>query len=72
MHVASAGFKISRTKLGNLISGDVRVNWSTVTKNGFPLKTGDIVSVSGLGRNTDREINETRKGKFAIEIIKFK
>ncbi|CAM8992202.1 unnamed protein product [Rhodiola kirilowii] len=70
--VASAGFKISRTKLGNLISsGDVRVNWSTVTKNGFPLKTGDIVSVSGLGRIQIGEINETRKGKFAIEIIKF-
>uniref|UniRef100_A0A7N0RFI3 RNA-binding S4 domain-containing protein n=1 Tax=Kalanchoe fedtschenkoi TaxID=63787 RepID=A0A7N0RFI3_KALFE len=70
--VASAGFKISRTKLGNLISsGDVRVNWTTVTKNGFPLKTGDIVSVSGLGRIQIGEINQTRKGKFAIEIMKF-
>ncbi|XP_038689654.1 putative RNA-binding protein YlmH isoform X2 [Tripterygium wilfordii] len=49
--IASAGFKISRSKLVDLISkGDVRVNWTTVTKNGITLKTGDVVSVSGKGR----------------------
>lgn len=26
------------------------MNWSTVMKNGLTLKTGDVVSVSGLGR----------------------
>ncbi|KAH9802648.1 S4 RNA-binding domain-containing protein [Citrus sinensis] len=31
-------------------NGDVRVNWTTVTKNGTTLRTGDIVSVSGKGR----------------------
>lgn len=30
--------------------GDVRINWSTVTKNGATLKTDDVVSVSGSGR----------------------
>ncbi|CAH8363223.1 unnamed protein product [Eruca vesicaria subsp. sativa] len=70
--VASAGFKISRSKLVDLISsGDVRVNWATVTKNGTAVKTGDIVSVSGKGRLKIGEINETKKGKFAIEIIRF-
>ncbi|GMN54510.1 hypothetical protein TIFTF001_023637 [Ficus carica] len=49
--LASAGFKISRSKLVDLISnGEVRVNWTPVTKNGTVLKTGDIVSVSGKGR----------------------
>ncbi|KAL5997680.1 hypothetical protein ACLOJK_008610 [Asimina triloba] len=49
--LASAGFKISRSKLVDLISnGDVRVNWSPVTKNGTTLKSGDVVSVSGKGR----------------------
>ncbi|KAK6154349.1 hypothetical protein DH2020_008597 [Rehmannia glutinosa] len=49
--VASAGFKISRSKMANLISdGDVRVNWATVTKNNTTVKTGDIISVSGKGR----------------------
>ncbi|XVF04233.1 hypothetical protein REPUB_Repub05bG0064700 [Reevesia pubescens] len=70
--LASAGFKISRSKLVNLISnGDVRVNWTTVTKNGTTLKTGDIVSVSGKGRLKIGEINNTRKGKFAVELIRY-
>uniref|UniRef100_M4D773 RNA-binding S4 domain-containing protein n=1 Tax=Brassica campestris TaxID=3711 RepID=M4D773_BRACM len=67
--VASAGFKISRSKLVDLISsGDVRVNWATVTKNGTTVKTGDVVSVSGKGRLKIGEINETKKGKYAVEI----
>ncbi|GMI85327.1 hypothetical protein like AT1G53120 [Hibiscus trionum] len=70
--LASAGFKISRSKLVNLISnGDVRVNWATVTKNGTILKTGDIVSVSGKGRLKIGEINTTRKGKFSVELIRY-
>ncbi|GAV72307.1 S4 domain-containing protein [Cephalotus follicularis] len=70
--LASAGFKISRSKLVNLISnGDVRVNWTTVTKNGLTLKTGDIVSISGKGRLKIGDINTTRKGKFAVELIQF-
>uniref|UniRef100_A0A6N2NM80 RNA-binding S4 domain-containing protein n=1 Tax=Salix viminalis TaxID=40686 RepID=A0A6N2NM80_SALVM len=49
--LASAGFKISRSKLVDLISNkDVRVNWTTITKNNITLKTGDVVSVSGKGR----------------------
>ncbi|XP_077227687.1 RNA-binding S4 domain-containing protein [Tasmannia lanceolata] len=70
--VASAGFKISRSKLVDLISnGDVRVNWVTVTKNGATLKSGDIVSVSGKGRLKVGEIRTTRKGKFAVELIQY-
>jgi photosystem II S4 domain protein len=70
--VASAGFKISRSKLVDLISSkDVRVNWATVTKNGTIVKTGDVVSVSGKGRLKIGEINETKKGKFAVEIIRY-
>jgi RNA-binding protein YlmH len=49
--LASAGFRMSRSKLADMISGgDVRVNWKEVTKNGLCLKTGDVVSVSGKGR----------------------
>ncbi|PKI37640.1 hypothetical protein CRG98_041933 [Punica granatum] len=70
--LASAGFKISRTKLSALISsGDVRVNWATVTKSGYTLKSGDVVSVSGKGRLKIGEINATRKGKFAVELIRY-
>uniref|UniRef100_A0A803LVD2 RNA-binding S4 domain-containing protein n=1 Tax=Chenopodium quinoa TaxID=63459 RepID=A0A803LVD2_CHEQI len=70
--LASAGFKISRSKFADLISkGDVRINWSTVTKNGATLKTGDIVSVSGSGRLKIGEIVTTKKGKYAIELIRY-
>ncbi|XP_022142745.1 uncharacterized protein LOC111012786 isoform X2 [Momordica charantia] len=69
--IASAGFKISRSKLVDLISGDVRVNWTPVTKNGTTLKTGDVVSVSGKGRLKIGEINSTKKGKFSVELIRY-
>ncbi|XP_078168339.1 RNA-binding S4 domain-containing protein isoform X1 [Carex rostrata] len=70
--LASAGYKISRSKLVSLISkGDVRVNWSTVTKNGATLNAGDVVSVSGLGRLKIGEISKTRKGKYAVELIRY-
>ncbi|KAK4420369.1 hypothetical protein Salat_1987200 [Sesamum alatum] len=70
--IASAGFKISRSKMANLISdGDVRINWATVMKNNTTVRTGDIVSVSGKGRLKIGEINSTRKGKFAVELIRY-
>lgn len=70
--IASAGFQMSRSKLVNLISsGDVRVNWSEVTKNGTLLKTGDIISIKGKGRVQVGEIKTTRKGKFAIDLIRY-
>ncbi|KAK4373971.1 hypothetical protein RND71_004648 [Anisodus tanguticus] len=70
--VASAGFKVSRTKMASLISnGDVRVNWSTVAKSNTTIKTGDMISVSREGRLKIGEISSTRKGKFAVELIRY-
>nr|GMC92373.1 putative RNA-binding protein YlmH isoform X2 [Ipomoea batatas] len=70
--IASAGFKLSRTKMAGLISnGDVRINWITVTKSNTTVKTGDLISVSGKGRLKIGEINSTRKGKFAVELIRY-
>ncbi|CAA0816318.1 RNA-binding S4 domain-containing protein [Striga hermonthica] len=70
--IASAGFKISRSKMADLISkGDVRVNWATVMKNNTTLRTGDIISVSGKGRLKIGEISSTRKGKFAVELVRY-
>ncbi|KAH6764270.1 RNA-binding S4 domain-containing protein [Perilla frutescens var. hirtella] len=70
--IASAGFKISRSKMANLISnGDVRVNWATVTKSNTTIKAGDIISVNGKGRLKVGEINSTRKGKFAVDLVRF-
>lgn len=70
--IASAGFKISRSKMASMISnGDVRLNWATVMKNNTTVKTGDMVSVSGKGRLKIGEISSTRKGKFGVELIRF-
>ncbi|XP_019154035.1 PREDICTED: uncharacterized protein LOC109150553 [Ipomoea nil] len=70
--IASAGFKLSRTKMAGLVSnGDVRINWTTVTKSNTTVKTGDLISVSGKGRLKIGEINSTRKGKFAVELIRY-
>ncbi|XP_028792988.1 putative RNA-binding protein YlmH isoform X2 [Neltuma alba] len=70
--LASAGFNISRSKLVDLISdGAVRVNWVPVSTKGATLKSGDIVSVSGRGRLKIGEINSTKKGKFAVELIRY-
>nr|XP_029120164.1 uncharacterized protein LOC105040991 isoform X2 [Elaeis guineensis] len=52
-------------------AGDVRVNWSPVIKNGTVLKTGDIVSINGKGRLKIGEITTTRKGKYAVELIRY-
>uniref|UniRef100_A0A0R0H593 RNA-binding S4 domain-containing protein n=1 Tax=Glycine max TaxID=3847 RepID=A0A0R0H593_SOYBN len=68
----SAGFKVSRSKLVDMISnGDVRINWIHVTTKGTTLKSGDIVSVSGKGRLKIGEINSSKKGKFAVELIQY-
>jgi RNA-binding protein YlmH len=70
--LASAGFRMSRSKLADMISGgDVRVNWKEVTKNGLCLKTGDVVSVSGKGRIEVGEITMTKKGRYAVELTRF-
>ncbi|KAG0455147.1 hypothetical protein HPP92_024060 [Vanilla planifolia] len=70
--LASAGFKISRSKLVNMISdGDVRLNWSLVLKNGTLLKPGDIVSINGKGRLKIGKISITKKGKYAVELIRY-
>ncbi|CAI5507194.1 unnamed protein product [Closterium sp. Naga37s-1] len=49
--VASAAFRLSRSKFTDLIAkGDVRVNWREAAKSGVVLKSGDVVSVRGKGR----------------------
>eukprot|EP00897_Mesotaenium_endlicherianum_P009300 jgi/Mesen1/8399/ME000468S07836 len=70
--VASAGFRISRTKLSDLIdSGKVRVNWKEVTKGGVTLKGGDVVSVRGHGRLEVGEVSITKKARYAVELTRY-
>ncbi|CAI5480641.1 unnamed protein product [Closterium sp. Yama58-4] len=65
--VASAAFRLSRSKFTELIAkGDVRVNWREAAKSGVVLKTGDVVSVRGKGRCKIGEVTTTKKGRGTI------
>lgn len=52
-------------------SGDVRVNWTPITKNGTILKTGDIVSVSGKGRLKVRFSIQSKRKLVALSSYLF-
>eukprot|EP00898_Chlorokybus_atmophyticus_P004531 jgi/Chlat1/5079/Chrsp33S00383 len=70
--VASAGFRISRSKLSEMISsGDLKVNWKRISKGSYVLQKGDVVSVAGLGRIQVGEVSPTKKDRFAIELVRF-
>mmetsp|Transcript_13770 Transcript_13770/g.37202 ORF Transcript_13770/g.37202 Transcript_13770/m.37202 type:complete len:303 (+) Transcript_13770:131-1039(+) len=70
--LASAGFRLSRQKMADLVKGNnVRVNWRPVTKPSVELKKGDIISCTGKGRLEITEVNTTKKGKYAVEMVRF-
>jgi len=70
--VASAGFRMPRTKCSDMISaGDVRVNWKAVTKGGKDVKMGDIISIRGKGRLEIGEVATTAKGRYAVQMTRY-
>lgn len=70
--IASAGFRMSRNKLADMIkAGDVRVNWKTCKKPSLEVCEGDMISASGKGRVEVSSISTTSKGKFIVEMQRF-
>lgn len=70
--IASAGFRMSRNKLADMIkAGDVRVNWKTCKKPSLEVSEGDMISASGKGRVEVCSISTTSKGKFIVEMQRF-
>lgn len=71
--VASAGFRMSRSKFGAFItSGDVKVNWKEVSKGNVELSVNDVISCRGKGRVEVKEINAAKKeGRFAIRLVRY-
>lgn len=68
--LASAGFRVSRSALTDLIKkGDVRVNWRPA-KASAVLKPGDIVSCAGKGRLEIEGVERTAKGKYRVELAR--
>jgi photosystem II S4 domain protein len=70
--VASAGFGMSRSKMADMISsGDVRVNWKTITQSSHALKAGDLVAIRGKGRLEIGEVAVTKKDRYRIALTRY-
>jgi photosystem II S4 domain protein len=67
--IASAGFRISRAKMTDLIrGGDVRLNWKGGAKPSAEVGAGDVISVAGKGRLEVVAAELTKKGKWLVEM----
>ena len=63
---------MSRSKMTELIKGgDVRVNWRPAAKASAELAAGDVVSVAGRGRLEIEAVSETKKGRFAVSMVRY-
>ena len=70
--IASAGFRMSRSKMSDLIKGgDVRLNWKSGAKTSVDVAQGDVISCSGKGRVEVKAITQTKKGKWSVEMIRY-
>lgn len=70
--VGSAGFKISRSKMADLVrQGSVKVNQQIVKKVALNLSEGDTVSIRGYGKICIGEINQTKKGNMRVTLQRF-
>lgn len=71
--IASAGFGISRSKMADAISsGDVRVNWKEVTQSSHTVQPGDLIAFQGKGRLEVGEVNVTKKGRYRVQLARYK
>ncbi|HEY9737239.1 MAG TPA: photosystem II S4 domain protein [Trichocoleus sp.] len=70
--VASAGFGMSRSKMADLINtGDVRVNWKTITQASHNVQSGDLVAIRGKGRLEIGDIAVTKKERYRVNLTRF-
>ncbi|MEW5304017.1 MAG: hypothetical protein WDW36_006655 [Sanguina aurantia] len=70
--IASAGFKVSRSKMADLIkAGDVRVNWQTASRSSVDVKQGDMISCAGKGRLEIKTVEVTKKDKFVVAMLRY-
>lgn len=70
--VASAGFRMSRSKMSALVAaGAVRVNWREGCKPKTVVAAGDVISLRGKGRVEVANVSETKKGKFQVELVRY-
>lgn len=69
--IASAGFRMSRSKMADLIaSGDVRINWKEAKQASTTVQSGDLISVRGKGRLEVGEVAITKKQRYRIQLTR--
>lgn len=67
--IASAGFGMSRSKMVDLItSGDVRVNWKSVTQASYQVRENDLIAIRGKGRLSVGEVAVTKKERYRVQL----
>lgn len=70
--VVSAGFGLSRSKLAAMAkSGLVFLNYKEVKGPAKVLKTGDVVSVRGVGKLKIGEVSMTAKGRYRVAMERY-
>lgn len=70
--VVSAGLKVSRGKLADMVRGGlVQVNYREVKAPAKNVKEGDVVSVRGVGKLEIGGWESTSKGRYRIEMKKY-
>ncbi|NJR68275.1 MAG: photosystem II S4 domain protein [Synechococcales cyanobacterium CRU_2_2] len=70
--IASAGFGMSRSKMVDLItSGDVRVNWKTISQSSYVLQPEDLIAIRGKGRLSVGEVSVTKKQRYRVQLKRF-
>lgn len=70
--IASAGFGMSRSKMVDLINtGDVRVNWKSITQPSHSLQARDLVAIRGKGRLQIGDIAVTKKQRYRVNLTRY-
>ncbi len=70
--IASAGFSSSRSRMaGDISSGEVKVNWKTITQASRPVNSGDLIAIRGRGRVQVGNISTTKKGRYRVELTRY-
>lgn len=70
--VVSGGLKLSRSKFADMVrSGLVNVNYKVMKAPAKCVKSGDVVSVRGVGKLEIGDCSTTSKGRYRIMMKKY-
>lgn len=69
--VASAGFGLSRTRMGALIrQGALRLDWTPVTSPSQVLSPGQCLQLEGRGELEIKEATATQRGRWRVAMVR--